>query len=130
MKIFISAPFWNEKEIKRIDEIKTFLEDLGHKTWCTKDDIERNDPEKGQKDRKRILKAEREAILKSDIVLALLEYPSSGCAMEMQFAIDHNKPSVLYIFGNDQNLNQSIWLDQTMRVKSHEELKRILERLR
>ena len=130
MKIFISAPFWNEKEAQRIDEIKNFLHKMDHKTFCAKDDVPRFDPKKGQKDRDRVFKMERNAILKFDLVLALLEHPSSGCAMEMQFAIDHKIPVILFIFGDDPNLNQSIWLDQTTRVRNTEELEAALKRVR
>lgn len=102
-KIFIAAPLFNEMEIYRNKRVKEFLVDNGYEVFLAQDDpglvYEKfNSEEDKITTRKRIFKYDIDELIKSDIVILLLDgrTPDEGACVEYGIAWALKKKCLIY----------------------------------
>ena len=98
MRVFLSGPFFNDKEVEMIDRAKCALEALGYEVYSTS---HRNPPidlsSRAQKSRRFNLLCKE--IEKSDGVFAVLDGRDAGTIWEMGYASAIGKPVVAFTEG-------------------------------
>ncbi|BAI61154.1 putative nucleoside 2-deoxyribosyltransferase [Methanocella paludicola SANAE] len=112
MRIFLSGPFFNDEEVRRIGRVKDSLEGLGFEVYSTS---HRNPPidlgSKVQKNRRfRLLCQEIE---KSDGVFAVLDGKDAGTIWEMGYAFALGKPVAAFV---EQDRYYSLMIDSSAHV--------------
>ncbi|MHA1230998.1 MAG: hypothetical protein ACTSPQ_10160 [Candidatus Helarchaeota archaeon] len=110
MKVFLAASFRIEEDQKFLERIRRLLEKEGNAVWCAKDHI---GDYYGTEDRERlkeIIEIEKDEILKSDLVVVLLNKLVPGPIMQLFYAAEFEIPTILYLKNENDGIRLSPWL--------------------
>ncbi|MCK5334394.1 MAG: nucleoside 2-deoxyribosyltransferase, partial [Candidatus Aenigmarchaeota archaeon] len=92
MKIYLAGTYNQPEDEKRLREMKTLLEKKNHQVWWCKDNLGNNYGKTDGKTRKWVVETEKEAIKKSDAVVAVANRVTPGTMMEIIFASENKIP--------------------------------------
>lgn len=97
MKVYIAAPFFNEQQLKTVDQIKLLLTDLGMDYFSPKDECIFV---KGETKPEDILSENANAILECTCIIAATEGKDMGTLFECGYAYAHGVKTI-YFWEND-----------------------------
>lgn len=124
-KIYLASPFFNEKEIERVDKVKEILDAKGLEVFSPKEHQNKH-LEFGSKEwRKATFENDVEHIDWCDVVVAIISqgnYDDSGTAWELGYAYATKKPIVL-INVTGETINLMIADSLHALITTYEELK-------
>lgn len=106
MRVYLASPFFNENEIKYVEQVEQILEEKGLNVWS---------PRKHQLDRHEagtlpwsldIFNNDVKFVRAADIMVTIYHgnYSDSGTAFECGMAYACNKPNIVVHVGEDSNL--------------------------
>lgn len=99
---------------EKLREMKALLEQNGHKVWWCKDNLGNNYGKTDEETRKWVVETEKEAMKKSDVVVALAERPTPGTMMEIIFASENKIP--VFVLTKNPVLTESPWVHYHAKV--------------
>lgn len=108
MKIYVAAPFFNDKELINVELVAKVLEDKGHTLFIPMEETKNIDNSDVMKWRKGVFKADTEGIIKADLVLAVVNhgnYDDMGTCWEMGYAYALDIPVVIFKTDVETTLN-------------------------
>lgn len=111
MNIFLSASFRTEKNQKFLKRIKKILEKEGNVVWITKEHLGDYYGTLSGERLEEIIKIEKDEILKSDLVLVLIQDLAPEPLMQELYASFFEVPVLVYLnIDNNKSLSLSPWL--------------------
>jgi len=112
MNIFLATAFRTNDDQKILKRIKKILDIEGNVIWCAKDNFDDYYGTIQGSRLKEIIEIEKDQILKSDLVIAVLSNQNIDTLMQIVYASEYKVPILIYITGErpDQALEYSPWL--------------------
>ncbi|MCK5233567.1 MAG: nucleoside 2-deoxyribosyltransferase [Candidatus Aenigmarchaeota archaeon] len=118
MKIYLAGTYNQPEDEKRLREMKTLLEKKNHQVWWCKDNLGNNYGKTDGKTRKWVVETEKEAIKKSDVVVAIANRATPGTMMEIIFASENKIP--VFVLTENPVLTESPWVHYHAKIVGSE----------
>jgi nucleoside 2-deoxyribosyltransferase len=134
MRVFLAAAFRKDKDQKFLKRIKNIIEKNGNVVWTAKENIGDYYGTLSGSRLKKIIETEKNEIMNSDLVIAILREPVPGPLMQILYASEFHIPLLVYlnIDSDDKSLSLSLspWLYfHAQIVKSEESLINALKKI-
>lgn len=119
MNIYLAGTYNQPEDEKRLREMKALLEKNSHKVWWCKDNLGNNYGKTDEKTRKWVVETEKDALKKSDAVVAIANRATPGTMMEIIFASENKIP--VFVLTENPVLTESPWVHYHAKVVGSEE---------
>jgi len=122
LKIFLAGSFRTEEDIKFLERIKKILTNEGNEIWCARDHIGDYYGTTQRNRLKEIIEIEKDEILKSDMVVAILKNLSPEPIIQAFYASEYDIPILLYLKlkKDEDTINFSPWIRYHVQIVKSE----------